>query len=246
VVVPSHHYFFIYISLNLLYNRTMTNLSTETLEVLKNFASINPNLVVKAGEPLSTIAEAKNVFAKATIPDPFKSDFGIYDLNEFINVVNLVGDPTLEFSDESVLLKNGRSKASYRFADANILTAPTSQINMPAADVSVTVTADQLSQVRKAAAVLGHSVVSIVGKEGAVSLSVTDNKNSSANTFDMVVDEDNDCKSEFDFQFLISNIRVIGGDYNVAVSSKFISRWENTAAPIEYFIALEKSSTFTA
>lgn len=224
----------------------MTNLSTETLEVLKNFASINPNLVVKAGEPLSTIAEAKNVFAKATIPETFKSDFGIYDLNEFINVVNLVGDPTLEFSDESVLLKNGRSKASYRFADANILTAPTSQINMPAADVSVTVTADQLSQVRKAAAVLGHSVVSIAGKDGAVSLSVTDNKNSSANTFDMVVDEDNDCKSEFDFQFLISNIRVINGDYSVDVSSKFISRWENTAAPIEYYIALEKSSTFTA
>ncbi len=224
----------------------MTNLSTETLEVLKNFASINPNLVVKAGEPLSTIAEAKNVFAKATIPETFKSDFGIYDLNEFINVVNLVGDPTLEFSDESVLLKNGRSKASYRFADANILTAPTSQINMPDADVSVTVTADQLSQVRKAAAVLGHSVVSIAGKDGAVSLSVTDNKNSSANTFDMVVDEDNDCKSEFDFQFLISNIRVINGDYSVDVSSKFISRWENTAAPIEYYIALEKSSTFTA
>ena len=224
----------------------MTNLSTETLEVLKNFASINPNLVVKAGEPLSTIAEAKNVFAKATIPETFKSDFGIYDLNEFINVVNLVGDPTLEFSDESVLLKNGRSKASYRFADANILTAPTSQINMPDTDVSVTVTADQLSQVRKAAAVLGHSVVSIVGKKGNISLSVTDNKNSSANTFDMVVDEDNDCKSEFDFQFLISNIRVINGDYSVDVSSKFISRWANTAAPIEYYIALEKSSTFTA
>ena len=224
----------------------MTNLSTETLEVLKNFASINPNLVVKANEPLSTIAEAKNVFAKATIPETFKSDFGIYDLNEFINVVNLVGDPTLEFSDESVLLKNGRSKASYRFADTNILTAPTSQINMPDADVSVTVTADQLAQVRKAAAVLSHSVVSIIGKEGVISLSVTDNKNSSANTFDMVIDENNDCTAEFDFQFLISNIRVINGDYDVDVSSKFISRWENTAAPIEYYIALEKSSTFTA
>lgn len=224
----------------------MTNLSTETLDILKNFASINPNLVVKAGEPLSTIAEAKNVFAKATIADPFKSDFGIYDLNEFINVVNLVGDPTLEFKDDSVLLKNGRSKASYRFADSEILTAPTSQINMPDAEVSVTVTADQLAQVRKAAAVLGHSVVSIVGKEGIISLSVTDNKNSSANTFDMVIDENNSCTAEFDFQFLISNIRVINGDYNVDVSSKFISRWENTAAPIEYYIALEKSSTFTA
>lgn len=224
----------------------MTNLSTETLEVLKNFASINPNLVVKANEPLSTIAEAKNVFAKATISEPFKSDFGIYDLNEFINVVNLVGDPTLEFNDDSVLLKNGRSKASYRFADPEILTAPTSQIKMPDAEVSVTVTEDQLTQVRKAASVLGHSVVSVVGKEGIISLCVTDNKNSSANTFDMVIDENNDCKSEFDFQFLISNIRVVSGDYKVDISSKFISRWENTTAPIEYYIALEKSSTFTA
>lgn len=224
----------------------MTNLSTETLEVLKNFASINPNLVVKAGEPLSTIAEAKNVFAKATISEPFKSDFGIYDLNEFINVVNLVGDPILEFKDDSVLIKNGRSKASYRFADPEILTAPTSQIKMPDAEVSVTVTEDQLAQVRKAANVLGHSIVSVVGKEGLISLSVTDNKNSSANTFDIVIDEANACKSEFDLQFLIANIRVISGDYNVDVSSKFISRWENTSAPIEYYIALEKSSTFTA
>ena len=224
----------------------MTNLSTETLEVLKNFASINPNLVVKAGEPLSTIAEAKNVFAKATISEPFNSDFGIYDLNEFINVVNLVGDPTLEFKDDNVLIKNGRSKASYRFADPEILTAPTSQIKMPDAEVSVTVTEDQLAQVRKAANVLGHSIVSVVGKEGVISLSVTDNKNSSANTFDIVIDEANACKSEFDLQFLISNIRVISGDYSVDVSSKFISRWENTSAPIEYYIALEKSSTFTA
>jgi hypothetical protein len=224
----------------------MTNLSTETLEVLKNFASINPNLVVKAGEPLTTIAEAKNVFAKATIPEPFESDFGIYDLNEFINVVNLVGDPTLEFNDECAVIKNGSSKASYRFADPAILTAPTSQIKMPDAEVSVTVTEDQLTQVRKAAAVLGHSVVSVTGNEGTISLSVTDAKNSSANTFDMVIDEDNDCTAEFDFQFLIANIRVVGGDYKVDISSKFISRWENTVAPIEYYIALEKSSTFTA
>lgn len=224
----------------------MKNLSTETMEILKNFATINPNLVVKAGEPLSTIAEAKNVFAKAAITDPFESDFGIYDLNEFINVVNLVGDPDLEFSDDSVTLKNGRSKASYRFADSNILTAPTSEIKMPDADLSVTVTDDQLAQVRKAAAVLGHSVVSLVGKDGVVSLTVTDDKNSAANTFDMVVDDNNDCTAQFDFQFLIANIRVIGGDYKVDVSSKFISRWEHAGSPIEYYIALEKSSTFNS
>ncbi len=224
----------------------MKNLSTETLEILKNFATINPNLVVKNGEPLSTIAEAKNVFAKATISEPFQSDFGIYDLNEFINVVNLVGDPDLEFSGDSVTLKNGRSKASYRFADSNILTAPTSEIKMPNADLSVTVTDDQLAQVRKAAAVLGHSVVSLVGKDGVVSLTVTDDKNSAANTFDMVVDDNNDCTAQFDFQFLIANIRVIGGDYKVDVSSKFISRWEHVDSPIEYYIALEKSSTFNS
>lgn len=221
-------------------------LTTSTLEILKNFASINPNLVVKSGEPLSTISEAKNIMASATVSDTFTSDFGIYDLNEFISMFNLMSDPDLTFSDSSVQFASGRSRASYRFADPSILTSPKNKINMPNADLTVTISGDVLAQIRKAAGVLGHTIVSIQGNDGTVTLSVVDPKNSSANTFSVVIDESNDQKSSFDLQFLISNLKVIPGDYEVKISSKLISHWAHSSASVNYYIALEKSSTFNS
>lgn len=222
----------------------MTKLSSQTIDILKNFSSINSNLVVKAGEPLSTISEAKNIMATADIVEQFTADFGIYDLNEFISMFSLLQDADLEFSNDSVLFKSGRTRASYRFADQSILTSPKNKINMPQADLSVSITSDLLTQVRKAAGVLGHSIVSLKGEEGVVTLSVVDPKNSSANTFSVVLDENNAQQGSFDLQFLINNLKVLPGDYVVNISSKLISHWKNETIPVQYYIALEKTSTF--
>ena len=224
----------------------MTKLSTQTLDILKNFASINSNLIVKSGEALSTISEAKNIMAIAEISETFQSTFGIYDLNEFISMFSLMNDPDLDFTADSVVFKSGRTKASYRFADQSILTTPKSKINMPAADLVVHIGSDLLAQIRKAAGVLGHTIVSISGDAGAITLSVVDPKNSTANSFSVVLDDANDNKNNFDLQFLIANLKVIPGDYEVKISSKLISHWTNTSSPINYYIALEKTSSYTA
>jgi len=221
-------------------------LNTQTLDVLKNFSTINQNLVVKQGSQLSTIAEAKNIIAIATIEETFDREFGVYDLSEFLGMHNLVGEsPQLEFSESSVEFSSGRSKATYRFADQSILTSPKSAVKMPTAELTVTITADDLAQVRKAASVVGHSIVSIKGDNGVVSLSVVDPKNSSSNSFSIVIDENNNQKADFDLQFLISNLKVITGDYTVDVSSKLISHWVHSSVKVEYFIALEKTSQFS-
>jgi len=222
----------------------MTKLSSQTIDILKNFSGINSNLVVKAGEPLSTISEAKNIMAIADITEQFSADFGIYDLNEFISMFSLLQDPDLEFTDDSVQFKSGRTRASYRFADQSILTSPKNKINMPQSDLTVHITSELLSQVRKAAGVLGHSIVSLKGEDGTVTLSVVDPKNSSANTFSVVLDENNSQHGSFDLQFLINNLKVLPGDYVVNISSKLISHWKNETIPVQYYIALEKTSTF--
>ena len=224
----------------------MTKLSTQTLDILKNFASINSNLIVKSGEALSTISEAKNIMATADISETFETTFGIYDLNEFISMFSLMSDPDLDFTQDSVVFKSGRTKASYRFADQSILTTPKSKINMPAADLTVTIGSDLLGQIRKAAGVLGHTIMSISGEDGVITLSVVDPKNSTANSFSVVLDDSNDNTSTFDLQFLIANLKVIPGDYTVKISSKLISHWSNTSAPINYYIALEKTSSYNA
>ena len=79
-------------------------LNETTLEVLKNFASINPNLVVREGNEISTITEAKNVLASATIDTPFPKEFGVYNLSEFLGVLNLVDKPSLKFDDNFVII----------------------------------------------------------------------------------------------------------------------------------------------
>lgn len=224
----------------------MNKISTQTLTFLKNFSGINKNLMVRAGTSISTISEAKNILAFATIEDGFDRDFGIYDLNEFLGAYGLLDDPVLEFEDSAVVLASGKSKISYRFADESILTFPTKKINMPSTDLKVEITEDTLNQVRKAASVLGNSVASIKKDKGAIVLSVVDPKNSTANTFSVVLEDTTDNTAEFDLQFLIANLKVIPGTYTVAISSKLISHWSHSTEPIEYYIALEKTSTYVA
>ena len=222
-------------------------ISKETLEVLKNFSAINPNLVVNEGNKLSTIAEAKNIIATTPVTETFPKGFGIYDLNEFLSAHSLIEDADLEFGDDSVVMKSPTSSITYRYADKSILTAPEKGVNMPESEVNITITEDLISQVRKAGGALGHPVVSITATEGDdnVYFEVKDPNNSSANTF-QIKTNDYIGNAVFDFQFLITNLKLIPGDYKVSVSSKLISHWEciNNNS-VEYWIALEKNSTFS-
>lgn len=225
-------------------------LSEDTIAILKNFSSINPNLVIKPADKdkqtISTIAEAKNILASAEIAEVFPRELGIYDLGEFLSVLGLFdSDRDLDFSDSHVTVGSGSYRCDYHYADPSILTAPQKAITMPSADVEVTIPATILDQVRKAAGVLGHSSVSLQGKDGEITLTVLDPKVASSNRFSVTLDGDNACKSEFDLQFLISNLKILPGDYNVELSSKLISRWEHTQTPVEYYIALEKTSSFS-
>lgn len=224
-------------------------LAQSTLDILKNFSSINDNLVVKQGSTISTISEAKNTIGIAKLTDSFPQEFGIYSLSEMLGIHNLVGnEPELAFSDSAVQFSSGRSKANFRFADITILTTPKSEVKMPAADLTITITAEDIVQVRKAASTLGHSIVSIKGNDGLISLSVMDPKNSSTNSFDIILEENNVQKASFDCQLLIGNLKVLPGSYEVNISSRLISHWTNIDSPagtsLEYYIALEKTSTF--
>jgi hypothetical protein len=217
-------------------------LSNETIEVLKNFANINPNLVVSAGSNLKTISEAKNIMASADISETFDTGFGIYDLNEFLSAINLIDSPTLEFTDNAVKIKNQTSQVEYRFANVEILTSPAKSVNMPDADVSLTLSVDDISQIKRAAGALGHPVLSLSVVNNSVVAKVCDPNNPTANTWSKTIPTDRiDDGVAFDYQFLISNLKLLPGDYLVNISNKLISSWKSPI--VEYWIALEKTST---
>ena len=224
------------------------NLSSDTLSILKNFSTINSNLVIRPGTVLKTMSEAKNIMAVATVVEEFPSEFGIYDLNEFLSVVGMFDDPSLVFDDDMkyITIVEGRRSVKYFFSDTSILTSPSKDITMPVTEVNFKLKADDLNAMRKAAGALGVSDVVITNLEGAnsVSAQVTDIKDSTANSFAVALDASNVTDEPFKFVFNIANFKVLAGDYDVAVSSKLISNFKNTSANVEYFIALEKTSSF--
>ena len=215
----------------------------DTIEVLKNFSSINPNLVIEPGNKVSTIAEAKNVMAVAEVNETFPKQFGIYDLNEFLSVLSLVDDPDLVFGDDKVSIVDGGKEIEYRYADTSILTSPQKEVQMPEVNLNVNLTNDVISNIRRAGSALNHPVVSLEPNGQNVLVVVKDPENPTANKYVEAVGTSD--ITNYDFQFLISNLKLVPGDYEVSVSSKLISHWKciNNKL-VEYWIALEKNSTF--
>ena len=218
-------------------------LSTDTLALLQNFGTINPNIVLKPGQKLKTISEAKNITAIADIVEDFPVDMGIYDLNEFLSTHSLIEDATLSFEEKACVIKNNFQKVNYYFAEPSILTSPDKDITMPDTEVHVVLTEETILSMKKAASVLGHIDIAIETRENNIVLKVFDSKDTSANTYEVDLGP-NESGHNFSFIMNIANMKIIDGEYDVFISSRLISNWKNKSKPVEYFIALEKNSSF--
>ena len=117
-------------------SKTM-KLSEKTLNILKNFSSINQSILVKQGNQLRTISVAKNILAEAEIKEDFPRDFAIYDLNQFLNGLSLHQDPEMDFSPDSyVNIREGKRRVKYFYADPNVIISPPEKaIQLPSQDV---------------------------------------------------------------------------------------------------------------
>ena len=223
--------------------RNPMKLSDKTISVLKNFSSINQSILFKEGNKLRTISVMKNILAEATISEEFAKDFGVYDLNQFLNGLSLHQRPELDFGNDGyVVIREGKMRSKYFFADPNVIvTPPDKEITLPSEDVCFEVSTEQLDKLLKAAAVYQLPDLSAVGENGVVKLVVRDKKNDTSNDFAIVVGETD---SEFSFNFKVENIKVLPGTYDVVVSQKLLSRFTSKNHDLTYFIALEPDSTF--
>ena len=219
------------------------NLSDKTLTILKNFAGINNSILVKQGTQLRTISVAKNILAEAQIDEEFPREFGIYDLNQFLNGLSLHQDPEMDFSPDSYLtIREGKRRVKYFYADPQvIISPPEKEITLPSEDVHFQLDSIALEKLLKAAAVYQLPDLSAVGEAGVVKLVVRDKKNDTSNEYSIVVGETD---KEFSFNFKVENIKIIPGAYDVVVSSKLLSRFTNSNLNLTYYIALEPDSTF--
>ena len=214
-------------------------LSRETIAILKNFAQINGNLLIKPGSKLATISATNSIYATATVNENFTEQFGIYDANEFLGALSLFTDPDITFSNKFATIKEGQSSIRYFSADESVLKTPPNGVKFPAVDVEFDLSADQLGMLLKTSGVLRVSDVTFAGDGSTIIASIGDKKNATGNSYSVEVGETTET---FTAHFNVDNFKFIPGSYKVELSSKKISRF--TCGDLTYVVSMEADSTF--
>ena len=219
-------------------------LSEKTINLLENFSSINQSILVKKGSKLRTISVMKNILAEADVDENFERDFGIYDLPQFLNGVNLMKDPDLDLKNETyMIIREGKStRVKFAFADPDvIISPPEKEMSLPSSDVTFQLDSVQLGKLLKASQVYQLPDLSAIGNGKEVVLVVSDRKNDNSNEYSLKVGK---TEQVFEFNFKIENIKLIPGSYDVQISKEKIAKFTNSNYNLDYFIALEPDSTY--
>lgn len=219
---------------------SQVTLSTQTLNVLKNYSTINSSIVFRKGNVIRTISNAENILAKYTSEESFPTDFAIYDLGQFLSGISLFDNPQLDFtSGDFVTIRSGGRSAKYYFSDPEITlkSAPEKNVKFPGGDISFDISAEDLFALQKASSVYDLPDLTFDTTKGSIKLILRDKENDTSNTFEQ--DATGDYEGEFSLDVKIENIRLVPGNYSVKVSSQLISEWTNRDTDLTYYIALE-------
>jgi gp45 sliding clamp, C terminal len=219
-------------------------ISTQTLQVLKNYASINPNLLVKPGSVLSTISTNKNIFAKASVTESFPASFAIYDMQQFLGVVSIFEDPDFTFNEHSVTIASGNKSIEYVYTQPEMVVAPSDSVAQKIAvnnpEITFNLPAQTLNEVIKATSILQLDKINVVTENGTVHVVVADPKNPSSNKFSVSVEGTS--SMDLSMVFAAENLKFIQGDYKVSISSSGISSFKNEKLDLEYFVMADVKS----
>jgi gp45 sliding clamp, C terminal len=219
-------------------------LSENTINIFKNFASINPSVLVLPGNTISTVTPMKSMYAIASVEESFPRQFAIYELAKFLGITSLFKEPELDFGDKQVKIVSGRQTVNYTYADPSMIVAPdpNKSINFPAADIEFSISQEELQKVVRATAVLQLPDIAVTGDGTNILVTATNSKNPTTDVFSIEVGKTD---KTFKMIFVVENIvKLIPGDYNVMISSKGLSKW--TTDKVLYYVATEANSNFNS
>lgn len=222
-------------------------LSKETLDILYNFSTINQNIFINKGNVLKTKSIQKTIFAEATIPDTFPQEFAIYNLKQFLSVINTFNGCDIYFKEDKMVIHSaGKYSVDYPYADLEIIDPIKKDLKISNPIINLTLEEDDITKINSLGSIFGLNMLTIEGNTSNKTTTVyyQDINNSltakgSVNLF---------TEPEFDYKINISpdNWKMMKGSYDITVSKDPIPmcKLEHKTIPIKYFIALHSSSQF--
>ena len=219
-------------------------LSVKTIQVLKNFSSINQSIYFTQGNKIKTISPMKTIMAEASVQEMFPRDFGIYDLNQFLGVVSLFEEPDLDFDTHNLIIKDdNKARSNYFYADKSMIVVPPEKpLDLPDASIAFSLSDTFVKSILQAANVLQLPEIVVKGNGEKIQVTATNVKNTTAYSFSYDVGYTD---KVFDMIFKVENLKLLLGSYDVKISSKGISQFTSMDGNLIYTIVNEASSTYT-
>lgn len=221
--------------------------NARTIQILRNFATIHQALIFKPGNIIKVMSETKSILAKANIDTEIEGTFAIYDMSKFLGAVSMFDDPILTCKGSFIEIRQGNEKIDYVCAEQSLIKAPPEKdILLPTVDVHFTLKDETISRMLKGMAITGANVMCITGDGEKIFLeakTVAGSKNQQgSNGTPSYRAEVGATDKRFSFIFSADNIKLLGGDYDVAVTQKGLAHFKGK--DIEYWVAVEATSTF--
>lgn len=212
------------------------HLSKTTIDILKNFASINQGIILKPGKRLSTMDVTKNTFVTAEIPDDIPVEFAIYDLNEFLGTFSLAENCDITFEETRMVMTSASEYTFYNFSSPSVVVSPGDRkVTMPSEDKKFTLTKEVFDKIVRVSGVMKLKDI-VIDCKGITIL----NRNSVGNQHHITIPIECD-KSSKPAMFKVESLKLIPVDYTVVICDAGLSRFTSNSEEykIEYFIALE-------
>jgi hypothetical protein len=219
-------------------------LSENTLQILKNFSTINDSILIKPGNIIQTVSPQDQIIAQAEIEETFTQEFAIYELSKFLGVLSLGITPDLEFNSKWVDItwvspesknNNGRT-GRYGFTEsAMIKCAPYKEPKLP--EPIGTYKIEKINNVLKAGNVFQLPDLTFTGDGEKVYITCENVADKSSNIYKQELGETN---KEFKICFKIENFKLIDDVYNVKITDRGIVEFSNISGKLKYWVASSK------
>jgi|TARA_R110000803_G_scaffold42264_10_gene90786 hypothetical protein len=214
-------------------------LSDTTTKVLKNFASINPSILLNEGQTIRTISPQKNVLAQAVTDEPITDSMCLYDINQFLNIVESIDDCVINVNSSKAILSNPQNtqNSTVFFADPSVIvTPPEKNINVKNEQFTFNLSDKELVKILRMASLCNAEELILQQRnDGTVLCKVTNTANPTSNDFSLVVEATNSTgETELPATLEVTKLNFIKDTYEVHVYEKIV-HFQGSIA--EYWIA---------
>lgn len=235
-------------------------LSKKSIDLLRNFSTINKSILIQPGKFLQTMSVNKNIIAMGQIAEKIPEQMAIYDLPLFLGALSLFKKPWLHFPDNKKVVvydEETKGKTVFYYSDPEIIVKPPEfNPNLPQQELMFDLPQTDITQLLQAAKVYGVEDLCINGYRQEYSICVRDQKNNTSNVFSLplkkvVFDQTpreeggeqykiTPERQEFCYCFKVENLKLLDATYHITLSQKNIANFTSLShSELDYFIALE-------